>query len=118
MSVTGLMNKTCTIKRKVLAQGTDGAMAPTLSSIATSVRCAVQVDNGSEALIASRETGTTTYRVYLPTGTDIKTQDQLSSITGMTNVVLDVRSIGMDDVGRGAYLKVRAEDRKGQFQTT
>ena len=115
-----MLNKTCTIKRKVLAQSaTTAAYVNTLSSIETSVPCTCQVDSGSEEFFAGKETAVTRYRFYFLGSQTLKTQDELSAVTGFTNVIFDVQSVGLDDSGRGmtpTYIKVIAIDRKGQNQ--
>lgn len=83
--------------------------------MASSVPCAVQIERGvgDEVVINNRLTGENRYKVYFQSGQDIRADDRIDSITGLSGVTLTVTSPPTDGVGRSTYTKVSALHRVG-----
>lgn len=120
MSVLGLLNSTCTIRRKTNAvSSTTGANSPTWASNATGVRCAVQPSRSYEARQNFRDTGTSTFNVYFESDADVREDDRINTIvvdgssTSWSGRELTVTSPPIDHAGRRTYTMVTAEERKG-----
>jgi len=113
MSLAGLLNKTCTISREAITQdATTKEIIKAFSSIASGVPCTVQIVTAAQAA-GYPEAGETHYDVYFAAGRDVGVGDRITSITGMTNMSLDVQSDAGDDCGRGPYTRVRCVRKTG-----
>lgn len=114
MSLSALLNKTCSIRRSTPTTSTaTGGPLQSWSNVSTAVPCSVQTSSQSERDIGQRQTGTIEYNVYFASGTTILTGDLFHTITGLTNVVLEAIGPGVDGVGRTTYTKVRALHKVG-----
>lgn len=108
MSYFGLLNKTCTIQRSTEAKDSvSAAITRSWSNAATLVRCAVQV-NTSKERAEPLQAGEAMFDVFFAPGTDIRSKDRITTITGMSNVTLEVKTPPLDDAGRGKTLRVEA----------
>lgn len=113
MSLAGMLNKTCTISREAITQNdVTGEIVRTFSSLASGVRCTVQIVTAAQAA-GYPEAGETHYDVYFAAGRDIGVGDRITAITGMANMTLDVESDAGDDSGRGPYTRVRCIHKTG-----
>lgn len=115
MSARSLMNLTCTIRRpQFAAASATGYPVATFSDNATGVRCAVQAMSSNESRNLGRDTGATTLWVFLPVGTDIKTQDRIIPGSGQWSG-RQIAIIGppQDEAGRGSHLRMPAELMEG-----
>lgn len=117
-----MLNKTCTISRATEVQNnnTTGETVFTPANAATSVSCAIQEGGSAEAVRWMRETGEATYTAYLPSGTDLRASDRLSTIANkngstseFSGLILTVIGIPTPDVGRGEYLKAICKQATG-----
>jgi hypothetical protein len=108
MSLDYFMNKTCVIARPTMSLGSV-SRAPVVGSWSDSsaTRCCVQVLTAKE-LNRPRAEGETVYEVFFFPGTDVRFNDRLKSVTGLTDVELEVTSVGVDDVGFGDYVRCEA----------
>lgn len=114
MSYFALLNLTCTIQRSTESKDSvSGAIKRSWSSSATGVRCAVQVLSAKE-LSSPLQTGEVMYEVYFPYGTDVRSKDRLVSISGMSNITLEVQSPPVDDAGRRKTVRVEAMHRESK----
>lgn len=114
MSVLGLLNKTCTIRRPTATDNTvTGSTGYTYADAATNVPCAVQVSTATDGFTPV-PTNETTYNVFFAYGADVTSNDRLTNITGLTNFSLAVTSEPIDDAGRGAYIRVTARHQLGE----
>lgn len=111
MSVTGLLNKTCTVTP--FTWTTDSITRERVQTAGTPVtsRCKVDVLTDQE-VGRPAQAGMTDYDVFFPYSTAIhdalKPSSYITGITGMTDIKLDVKSDPQDDCGRLAYIRVRA----------
>jgi len=108
MSVAALLNKTCTINTSLWQQDTVTFERTPASPSSVTVACKVDVLTDEE-LGRPSIAGKTAYDVYLPFGTAVKVSDEITKITGMSNIKLSVESDPQDDVGRGWYIRVRCQ---------
>lgn len=113
MSVSGLMNKTCTIRRYTDAKSSvTGGNAATYADT-TGVRCALQILS-TDKISQPAEAGTSHANAFFPFGTDITSGDDLVSVTGYSDWCWSVNSDPVDDAGRGAYVRVEVTHKQGQ----
>lgn len=111
MSVIGLLNNSCTIRRTTTGKSTMGAASVTWSDT-TGVACAVQVKKGVQQGYPV-QAGDTEYDVYFPLCTDVRVSDLLVTISNLTDYTLAVTSEAEDESGRGAYTRVTAKHLTG-----
>ena len=105
MSLLSLLNKTCTIQRPTGGKGSVmGSTSYTYSST-TNVQCAVQVKTAMQTSDVFRA-GEEIFTFYFPSGTDVKSQDIITAVTGYTDYTFTVKTGPQDDAGRSAYTRV------------
>jgi hypothetical protein len=121
VNATRLLVQTCTISRRTgNAQATNttyGQVGSNFSNVATGVLCNVQRKGNAlnEDEYGRKTTPRIEYQVYFLSTQDVRTGDHLITITNpttgesMTDAILNVQGAAIDDVGRGAYLRVNAE---------
>lgn len=73
----------------------------------------MQVKSQNERTFGVKDAGVAEYVVYFAIGTDVKNGDLIYDITGMTNVVLEVKGPPTEGVGRTTYIKVTCETKQG-----
>jgi hypothetical protein len=112
--VTHLLPNTCTIQRSAQTAATTGEAQGAPATVTAGVRCNLQLGVSSEDRRYERETGVRAGVCYFPVGTDVRTQDRLTTfagggVAGMSSVVVKVVGPPSDGVGRGYYLVVPVE---------
>ena len=109
MSLTSMLNDTCTISTVNFSQNTATGGATNAMSGGSTLRCSVQADGSYEALMAQRLTGQTQFKVFFPYGTTVRPEDRITW-RGRTLAVI---SSGVDGAGRFIYTMVRAQETIG-----
>lgn len=113
MSVLSLLNKTCTIRRPAPAKGTVMGSTVYTYTTTTGVMCKVDVKIARQDSSVFRA-GEEMYNFYFPFGTDVRSADELTSVSGFTDYTFTVKSNPVDDVGRGAYTRIVAKHDTGK----
>lgn len=112
MSVRGMLRDVCTIRgpSSFSATAASGFAAATEADLTTDVPCLVQAMSSNESRAMGRETGTTTFWVYLLTTATIKTQYRIVPKTGSYNArVLSVIGPPQDEAGHQSHFRVPCE---------
>lgn len=116
MSALAMMRHTGTIQRKTHSvSSTSGGPSYSWANAATGVPCSVQTVSQRESIRAGRETGVRAFDVFVPFGTDIRTQDRFVPASGAyANLTLTVTGVSLDDSGMGReYVVATCEEVKG-----
>ena len=114
MSAESMMRNTCTLTPITEGQSnTSAGLTNTPGSTVTGVQCSIQQAGGCEAVQQFRETGVRSFNCYFPYGTTLAENYLISAITsasGLSGVVLKVKSPPQDHGGLSKYLMVTAEE--------
>jgi len=117
MSFRGLLNRTCSIRRKTESADTNLASTFTFDDIYTQVPCTIQMQSNSESNFGMRETGVAYGRAYFLYGTDIQNTDRIIPDDGeFQDGTLTVVGPPIDGAGRKKYAMVPVEYKIGGGQ--
>ena len=110
MSVAGLLNTTCTIRRKTQTQSSaTGAISNSWANVATGVACSLNEGGQYESLNAGRENGQVTAVFYFAYGQDVNNGDRI--VFGSRT--FEVTGPPIDGAGRLVYAKIPVREVKG-----
>lgn len=84
MSYAGNLIHTCAIRRATQTVSAGAVDRGTYASIATGVRCLIQVMQSAEGHAAKDDDGRRMYQVFFLPGQDVQTADILTAITGVS----------------------------------
>ena len=107
MSFVSLLNDTCTIYERVLAQNqTNGEQVEQLVAVASDVKCAFQHGGGNIDRNARLTTGSNSDKVFLlPQPFEIKKHTHIIEVRGVRFEVSEVHDLG----GRKRFLRLSLE---------
>lgn len=113
MAAEDFFNSTAVVRRPAQTAGSvTGATVGTLSTALTAQACTYNVRKPTEIGGPAQAT-MTEYDFYFSYGANVQKGDVLSSVTGLTNQRLVVKSGQADDAGRNTYARFIVVHRQG-----
>ena len=120
MSVASMLNLTCRVRTKSVAQSTTtGAPGSPTYTNKTGVPCAIQALSASESVAQGAERGVRAYEVFFAHALAVTVGDIIDTIAGdavWAGRTLSLSSPPVDDSGRGVYYACTATEVGGGAQ--